>query len=328
MVADMESVAFPPELFDIVIAHLSEDRATSCACALVCRSWLHPARQNVFHTIHLKFRLWTAPAFLALLRGNPELGSYIRKVHWDLPTSGLDQCPSNSELAGALVLRLAALSSDHGTAHMITIDMRKLQAHYLLPLLRHAPSIVSHITSIRWGCGDGSTQWETRASQALAVKLSSIKVLTLAQWDQGPHQFVPTLPFQLIGGLFHSTSITTLKLENLVFTNGSQFVYFVHAFTNLNNFSHENIKWEEDTADVLSRGSPQAPPLQAIALASSQPTVSAGVVQWLLSQPVSPRLATIEASGIVPSEMNDLIQRCAPSILNLAFNGEHFITVH
>jgi hypothetical protein len=322
----MASAALPQELFDIAIPYLSEDRTASRACALVCRSWLHPARRNLFHTVYLRFRSWNITPFLHLLASNPELGSYIRKVDWDLPLSP-EECPPDSDAAVSVVQLLALLSSKHGTTHRITIDMFRRQAQYLLHILDHASSITSYITWVRWGCNDGSRQWETRAARSLASRLRSIKNLTLAQW--GTYPFVPTLPFQAVGDLFRPTlTITTLKMENLVFTDGSQFVHFVHAFMALQYFSYVNVKWEESMADILSKGSPKAPPLRSIALESSEPGVSAGVVRWLLDQPVIPRLATIEVSGIVPSEMHELVQRYAPSISNLTFDGKRFITVH
>jgi hypothetical protein len=326
-ISAMSSITLPQELFDIAIRYLSEDQTASRACALVCRFWLHPARQNIFQSVCLQFNDWTVADFLELLQGSPELGPYIRKVEWGLPMSSL-HCPADSELAVSVVRRLAALSNDHSTTHEITIDLRRRHALYLLRILDHAPSIVSHITWICWGCGNGFRDWESDAAQALASRLRSIKDLTLAQWFGGPTPFVPTLPFQMIGDLLRPTSITTLKLENLVFTDGSQFLHFVHAFTALKHLSFEDVKWAENAADILSKGSPKAPPLQSIALKSSQPIVSAGVAKWLLDQPVAPHLETINASDIISSqEMNELVQRCAPSIINLTFRSEQVIKI-
>jgi hypothetical protein len=321
----MASAALPQELFDIAIPYLIADRTASRACAMVCRSWLHPARQNLFHTIYLRFRSWNIRPFLNLLQTSPEIGSYIWKVEWDLPMSPSD-FPPDSELAVSVVQRLEALSSNHGTTHKMTIDMRRRQADYLFNILDHAPNIVSYITSIRWGCGDGSRQWEKSAAQSLAPRLRSIRSLTLAQW--GSYPFVPTLPFQAVGGLFRTTSITTLKIENLVFVDGSQFLHFVHAFTALKHLSYGRMEWKESMSDILSKGSPKAPPLRGIALGSAHPAMSAGVVQWLLDQPVTPRLTEIGASRYVPSETNELVQRCASSLVNLTCSGEQTITIH
>jgi hypothetical protein len=323
----MTSATLPQELFDVAIRYLFEDHAASCACALVCRSWLHSARQNLFHAVRLQFNDWTVTDFLALLQGSPELGPYIRKVEWGLPVSFLD-CPADSELAISVVRRLAKLSNDHGTTHKITLDMRRKQDFYLLRILDHAPSIVSHITWIRWGCGNGSRDWESSTAQSLASRLRLIKDLTLAQWSGNSTLLILTLPFQMIGNLFRPTLITTLQIENLVFTDGSQFLHFVHAFTELKHLSYENMRWAENAADILSKGSPKAPPLRSVALDSSQPIVSAGLVKWLLDQPVTPCLETINASGIISSqEMNELVQRCAPSIINLTFRSEQVINI-
>jgi hypothetical protein len=317
----MTSTTLPQELFDIAIRYLYDDHTASCACALVCRFWLHPARRNLFYSVRLQFNDWTVTDFLELLQSSPELGPYIQKVEWGLPMSPLD-CPADSELAGLVVLRLAALSNEHGTTHSITIDMRRGHALYLLKVLNYAPSIVSHITWIRWGCRNGSNQWESSAAQSLASKLCSIKALTLAQWGSLSYPFVPAQPFQTIGGLFRPTWITTLNIENLVFTDRSQFMHFVNAFTALKHLSCKNIEWTESASDILSKGLPKAPLLRSLALGSSQPTVSAGVAQWLSDQPVTPHLVTIHVSNVIPNEMNNLVQRCAPSIINLTFSGK------
>jgi hypothetical protein len=310
----------------MVIPYFFDNQSASRACALVCRSWLHSARRNLFHNIRLRFTSWNVPPFLNLLQSNPELGSYIWKVDWDLPKSPWD-LPPDSELAVSVVQLLAALSSEHDTIHEITIDMRRRQAHYLLHVLDHAPSIVSYITSIRWGCRNGSQQWEQSAAQTLASRLRSIRDLTLAQGGSCP--FVSTLPFQAVGELFRSTLITTLNIKNLVFADGSQFVHFVHTFTALKHLTYESMQWEEIMPDILRKGSPKAPPLRSITLESSnQPTISVGVVQWLLDQPATPRLTTIIAWQNVPSNFNELVQRCVSSLVNLTCSGEQAINVH
>jgi hypothetical protein len=316
----MVSAILPQEVVDIVIFCLSKDDKASRACALVCRSWVHPARCNIFRSIRIEFKDWKVTPFLDLLQSNPGLGSYIWETNWDLPVNPSWQCRIESELTVSLLLRLAALSNDHGTTHNITITMRRDHDQYVLSALDCAPSLASYIKRIRWGCEDGSTYWEESAAQSLASKLRSLKVLTLAQWGSFP--FVPTLPFQAIGDLFRPTSITTLNVENLVFTDGSQFLHFVHAFTALRNLSCGNMEWMDNTANIFNKGSPRAPPLRYISLGGSPPAVFSGVVQWLLDQPVVPALKTIGASRNVPSEMNELVQRCASSIINLTCSGE------
>jgi hypothetical protein len=322
----MTSIALPQELFDVAIRYLYGNYAASGACALVCRSWLHPARQNLFNSVDLQFNEWIFADFLELLEDSPEIGSYIQRVDWFLPPSNA-QCPPESELAVSVLMCLEALSNNYGTTHSITINMRQYHDKYLLSFLSRASAIVSYVTGIRWGYGDGWRQWESNAVRALASQLRSIKVLTLS--DCGYYSwYSPPLPLIVIGPLFSPTSITTLKLENVVFTDGPQFTNLVHAFIALKYFSHKHVRWVRNAANILSRGSPTAPPLRSIAFDSSHPAVSAGLVKWLLHQPVIPCLETINALGIVPSETNELVQRCAPSIINLTFKGGQVITAH
>jgi hypothetical protein len=49
---------FPPELFDIIINFLHEDRKTLAACALVCRSWVPASRYHSFSKITLDPWTW------------------------------------------------------------------------------------------------------------------------------------------------------------------------------------------------------------------------------------------------------------------------------
>jgi hypothetical protein len=322
----MTSIALPQELFNVVIRYLHCNYASSGACALVCRSWLHPARQNLFNSVDLQFNEWILKDFLELLEDSPELASYIRRVNWLLPPSNT-QCPPESEIAVSVLTCLATLSNDYGTTHSITINMRRDHDKYLLSFLSHAPAIVSYVTGIRFGYGDGWGQWESSAARSLASQLRSIKTLTLSDW--GFYYWrSPPLPLIAIGPLFNPTSITTLKLENIVFTDGSHLLHLVQAFTALEDLSYDNIQWPQNTVDILSRGSPKAPPLRRIVLESSHPTVSLGFVRWLLDQPITPRLATINVSGTVPSELNELIPLCASSIINLILKGEQVIDVH
>jgi hypothetical protein len=314
----MTQAMLPQELSDIVISLLFTDKTSSCTCALVCRSWLHPARCNLFHYVWLPFAVESEVTnFLNLLRESPGIGSYIREVDWILPKSP-STCPADSELTVSLLQCLAALSSDHGTTHKVAIDMRNPQAHYLLHVLGHTPSLVSHIKSIRWGCGD-AIEWAASGAQSLASMLDSVESLTVAQW--GIRRFNSAVPSQVLGGLF-STSITELVLQRLVFTDGSQFRHFVHAFTALERLSYQIMHWEDSTADTTKRGLPHAPPLRCITLGAAPQAVSAEVVRWLLDQPVVPPLKSIEASSFPPNEINELIHCCASSLVTLACNGK------
>jgi hypothetical protein len=307
-----------PELSDIAISHLFTDQTSSRACALVCRSWLHPARRNLFHCIWLTFAEKDVTRFLGLLRVSPGIGAYIREVHWNLPTWP-STCPADSELTVSLLRRLEALSHEHGTTHKFTIDMSNSQAHYLLHALGHAPSLVSYIKSICWGCGDGAVEWGASEAQSLASMLDSVESLTLSQWSI--FRYYSVVPFEVLGGLF-STSITELVLDRLVFTDGSQFRHFVHAFTALERLSYQIMHWEDSTANTTKRGLPHAPPLRCITLGAAPQAVSAEVIRWLLDQPVAPPLKSIEASSFPPNEINELIHCCASSLVTLACNGK------
>ncbi|KAF8654829.1 hypothetical protein AX16_003349 [Volvariella volvacea WC 439] len=47
----------PPELFELVFDHLSDDPASLKTCSLVCRQWLRPTRDRAFHSLTIPIGL-------------------------------------------------------------------------------------------------------------------------------------------------------------------------------------------------------------------------------------------------------------------------------
>lgn len=65
-----------------IIKQLQGDRRALKACALVCQAWLHPARQNFFHTVVLD-SLARAERLRALLYESPLLAVYVKTLHFN-----------------------------------------------------------------------------------------------------------------------------------------------------------------------------------------------------------------------------------------------------
>lgn len=64
----------PPELIDMVIDFLHNDRPSLLACSLVCRSWLPESRVHLFHTVHVQTVRSALPS--------ENVSFLIRKLAW------------------------------------------------------------------------------------------------------------------------------------------------------------------------------------------------------------------------------------------------------
>lgn len=75
----------PPELCDIVIDHLHDDKLSLAACCLVCHSWLRAARYHLFDSIyvHCEKDAEAFNKFLEYLRSTPSIRAYIKDVCFD-----------------------------------------------------------------------------------------------------------------------------------------------------------------------------------------------------------------------------------------------------
>ncbi|KAI0784252.1 hypothetical protein C8Q75DRAFT_724813 [Abortiporus biennis] len=75
----MENVPFPPELRDLIIDHIHDDRATLKAASLTSRSWLPRARYHIFR----RTKIAPGPCadnFRRLLSSVPDVGKYVQDV--------------------------------------------------------------------------------------------------------------------------------------------------------------------------------------------------------------------------------------------------------
>lgn len=71
----------PPELTDIIIDHLYNNKATLRSCSLVGRQWTPAAQYHLFHTISTsEYYVPQSRRFAQLLEASPHLGPYVREV--------------------------------------------------------------------------------------------------------------------------------------------------------------------------------------------------------------------------------------------------------
>lgn len=73
-------LTLPIELVELILSHLSNDRATLKSCTLVCRAWIPDARRTLFHTIkideHTDYR-----QVLDILKRSPGIRSCIKNLN-------------------------------------------------------------------------------------------------------------------------------------------------------------------------------------------------------------------------------------------------------
>jgi len=83
----------PPEIMDMVIDHLFNDKPALSSCALVCQDWLPSTRYHLFHTLRVQEIIPSnQPRYAALhnvwlqdfqdfVRSSPAVCTYIKELH-------------------------------------------------------------------------------------------------------------------------------------------------------------------------------------------------------------------------------------------------------
>lgn len=81
----MMTARIPPELCDMVVDFLHEDKDTLASCTLVSRSWLRVARYHLFDSIyvHCEQDPDTFTKFLVYLQTTPSIRAYIKDLCFD-----------------------------------------------------------------------------------------------------------------------------------------------------------------------------------------------------------------------------------------------------
>jgi hypothetical protein len=307
----------PAELVQMIIQYLKDDRKSSRACSLVCRSWVRPTRPALFSRISLRFTAERCDKFLALVRDSPVATFFIREIIWRLRPSMFGNVSSDTERAFALSRCLLSLSEAQGVTHTIVVDLRSTNAEYILQILELAPKLAVHVDTVRWGCQDGLNEWGSNVAQSLASKLNHTKNLTLEQWGRYPFQ--PTLPTEKLVLLFPTTHVTKLKVSSVIFRSSAHFLQFVHAFIALEDLTCPSSGWTE-TSEEHENCVLGAPPLHRIDFRDSD--VAEVVVGWLLAQSNALCLESLIVPSDMPHNINDLFNRCASTIRYLGLSSK------
>lgn len=162
----------PPELTDLVIDFLHNDRASLKNCSLVSHQWLPAARYHLFHTLN-PMQMFHDESLLKLLDSSPDIGRYVHTViDWSLGPYG--------ELAKYLV-------------NLHTFDL----SYIVLNSFEELTKPLSHLTSLRelriFQCQfqveevvmtTAPTQIDT-----LYILLSSFDVVEFTEWARAANMF-------------------------------------------------------------------------------------------------------------------------------------------
>jgi hypothetical protein len=138
----------PAELVQMILQYLKDDKKSSRACSLVCRSWVHPTRPALFSRIYLRFTQEFCDKLPALVRDSPAVVPFIRNIAWPLSIRMFDSLSSTSEHMAALSRCLLSLSEAHGVTHIISVNLRTSYAHYILDMLSRAPELASSVDTV------------------------------------------------------------------------------------------------------------------------------------------------------------------------------------
>lgn len=101
-----------PELVELVIDHLFDDKATLSTCSLVARSWLSPSQYHLFFSIQYDTRndTETAHNLNKFLMSNPQCAIHIRVLHLCSSQRRFRECVEPAALS-AILSALPSLTS-------------------------------------------------------------------------------------------------------------------------------------------------------------------------------------------------------------------------
>ncbi|KAH8105315.1 hypothetical protein BXZ70DRAFT_1004826 [Cristinia sonorae] len=149
----------PPELNDLTLDHLHDDKAALARCALVCRDWTHSVRHHLWNTIQLKATMEDITLKLVHPLATPEIAFHVRNI-------------------------VVASESPIGKVRGET-DMHIL--HHILSLLSHHPHLQSftlrNITFSPNVCdGDSCTALRLPSIRKLSIVDVAFDALQDVQW--------------------------------------------------------------------------------------------------------------------------------------------------
>jgi hypothetical protein len=155
---------------------LTAHEPSSCACALVCRSWLAPARSNIFRRVDVKLQEdIEGPAFrhLQMLvryfsassdkssRLGHGLATYIQEINWHcFAMIHLDAKSDLGDPFGALIQSLVKPTQKQHLIHRFRVYLTRDCVAQHLDLLLWAPDLAPYIHSATWNLLTGYADTE------------------------------------------------------------------------------------------------------------------------------------------------------------------------
>jgi hypothetical protein len=127
-------VVFPPELFQLIIQHLSEDRKTLCAISLACRMLQHEGQRQLYRKMTFSRGTGTHIEFLKCILDNNRLALLVHEytqdgiAHYQRGTLWGYLCRGLQAMVNLKVLKFRALDG-HPSAEILkgcTFQLRSL----------------------------------------------------------------------------------------------------------------------------------------------------------------------------------------------------------
>jgi hypothetical protein len=288
---------FPQDVVDEVVAWLPVLAGRYARCgsrnaALVCKSWLAPARRNLFHFVQiwpqhrLKDGTTRLGRLLKAIDSSREIAKYIRTIDWHW----LDYKPDltiNDDFPDQTLQQLAQITHENNINHIWNLSMfdSAAQAHFLAQVLDRAPSMANYVTKIHWHC---SLPCGTRSSVWLDIilgllrRLPALNCLELLQHHSAEDPFsYPILSHALCQSMCR---VTSLELPFATFSSDVELCSFLASLSSLSHvkFGAVNIASTggENTSTTKLQAISPVPPLRSVEI--SDPTAGAvSFMRWL-----------------------------------------------
>ncbi|CDO74971.1 hypothetical protein BN946_scf184945.g43 [Trametes cinnabarina] len=271
-VSVQQTPRIPPELCDLVLDQLHEDKRSLRACALVSRSWLARAQHHLFWSIYLDWS--NCYSFSRLLSNNPSLADHMKT----LEIEGAFGIFSMDRLHGATLdawLRAVPPWLPHRLLHLNKLELALLtiDSDLVRRFFGQLPS-VSHLTL--WACA--LTTFDVFAELFLSLPLlKRLSIAFIQEWEANPRPIScvqPGRPRPQLEVVELTSSCDNFKVLNWLAGEGLH--HDVHTI------SCTRVPWASLSAlgDALK---PFAPKLTNLRIGVGDSTTATGASQTVLS---------------------------------------------
>lgn len=281
-------------------------------CALVCRSWLAPARRNIFRTVPILIQTRTmigitrSAKLMSALRTRVELAAYIREVVWTLESAEFDL---DSYFPNKSLELLDEITRNHHLTHTFSLQHWS-NLHYLniLLLFNRAPHVADCVHKMSYHFGGTNDLESIRQEGFLSVKerVNALQHLGLRNIFERESSTEAFFPYMRLLHRMPIRSITSLHLQLCAFSSPRSFCSVLSQLESLSILKLFHIivnKWFMEVIPEHLRAYGKAPPLKCLHYTFlGDPGADEGdvvVAHWLAAQMPPIQLVELRASDKV-----------------------------